>query len=66
MYSCEAGPLAAAKPLGELLGQLVEPAVVARTGCRGHRQIPSQPPGIVASTSLSRFEARKYRFAPAS
>ena len=29
-------------------------------------QIPSQPPGIVARTSLSRFRARKYRLAPAS
>src|SRR5215471_12484616 len=29
-------------------------------------QIPSQPPGIDARTSLSRFRARKYRLAAAS
>ncbi len=55
----QARALAPAITLGELLGELVEAAVVARTGRRGHRQSPSQPPGKVASTSLSRFNARK-------
>src|SRR5262249_28770613 len=50
----EAGPLAPAIALGELLGQFVESAIVAGPEFRGHLQGPSPPPGIVARASLSR------------
>src|SRR5262249_41733019 len=49
----DARPLAPAIPLDELLGQLVEPAEVARTEFRRHPQGPSPLPGIVADGAAS-------------
>ncbi len=62
----DARPLAAAIPIGELLGQLVEPAVARESGGLGiFGGLPTHRESS-ASRSLSRFRARKYRLAAAS